>query len=487
MKKNFVPVVLCGGIGSRLWPISREGQPKPFLALPDGMSFLEKTYRRALSLAAGLPVVTVTHQDYFFRAADELARAQAGARGCFILEPMARNTAASVALAARHAAQHWGDETVLLVMPADHLIEPDERFAEAAQRAVQLAGEGYLVTMGIPPDCPETGFGYLEVGEAVGHGGHEVARFTEKPAKEVAEAWLRDGRHLWNSGVFCFTAGRYLAALEEHADSIARAVETVWAGVSGRDWGGREVIEIGRESFAAVPEQSIDYAVMERAARVAVIPAGFSWRDIGSWTAYAELFAADEQGNAVSGDVLLIDGRDNFIHGEGRLVAALGIEGLIVVDTPDALLVADRTRAQDVKEIVKRLKDEGHATATTHRTVLRPWGAFTVLEEGERFKIKRIVVAPGKRLSLQLHHHRSEHWIVVSGMARVTNGERSYFVHANESTFIAAGCAHRLENPGVIDLVMIEVQSGDYVGEDDIVRLDDAYGRSTVTTPCPAA
>ena len=469
----FVPVILSGGAGTRLWPVSREALPKPFIKLPDGESLLQKTLMRAAALPGVAEIITVTNRDHFFLTRDEYGTADGLPPLDYLLEPFGRNTAPAIAAATLQAAGRFGADAVLLVLPADHLIGDQAAFAAAVAQARQLAAEGWLVTFGIRPTAPETGFGYIEAGPAIGNAGHKVARFVEKPSLDKAEAYLAAGNFTWNSGMFCFTAGAMLDALRAQAPELLAAVE---ATLAATDFAKLPPV-LAAEAFKQVPDISIDYAVMEKAKKVAVVPASFDWSDIGSWNALAELTQADARGNRVAGEAVMVDASNCYVQGEDRIVAAVGVDNLLIIDTADALLVADRTRAQDVKAVVQQLKLTAHDSVRHHRTVHRPWGSYTVLEEGQRFKIKRIVVKPGASLSLQMHHHRSEHWVVIAGMARVVNGEREIFVRTDESTYIPAGTAHRLANPGKIDCVMIEVQTGDYVGEDDIVRLEDNYGR----------
>lgn len=502
----LIPVILSGGAGTRLWPVSREGHPKPFMKLADGQSLLQKTYRRAAAVADGSEILTVTNRDYYFMSKDELALADpdGGSEGVYLLEPSGRNTAPAVALAAHHLADKYGRDTVMLVLAADHLIGDAVTFDAAVADAAALAREDLLVTFGIVPTAPETGFGYIEcaaslasllsspVGEGMKGNAFSVARFVEKPPLATAREYLAAGNFLWNSGMFCFKAGVILDELAKHAPDVARAVEACWALMHDGGAAPASMLEIPADAFAQVPDISIDYAVMERAAhcappsggraegqgKVAVVPGDFGWSDIGSWNAVSQLVAPDAHNNRTVGEAILVGSRNTFIQSEGRLVAAVGLDNLMIIDTPDALLVAHPDKAQDVKKVVVRLKASDHGAYKLHRTVSRPWGTYTVLEEGRRFKIKRIAVKPGASLSLQMHHHRSEHWIVVSGMAKVVNGEREAFINTNESTYIPAGHQHRLENPGILELVMIEVQSGEYLGEDDIVRFDDRYGRA---------
>jgi len=483
---QIVSVILCGGAGTRLWPVSRSAYPKPFIRLPDGRSLLQHAFERASVCATG-DVLLVTNREYYFQARDEVDPGQSdwqATRVSFLLEPEGRNTAAAIALAAHWAGSTQGGDSILLVLPADHLIRDRAAFEKAARDAARIAGEGQLVTFGVAPCAPETGYGYIEIGEQLaGLPGARVRRFIEKPDLERAQAFVAGGRHLWNSGMFCFRADSMLAALARHAPAIAAAARSCWnvTAAGFESYGNHEAnraLEIDAASFALIESTSIDYAVMEKADAVAVVPAGFDWSDIGSWNALSGLTGADGEGNRVNGDAALVDVADSYIHSEDRLVAALGVSNMLIVDTPDALLVAHRDRAQDVKSIVQQLEARGHDASRHHRTVHRPWGTYTVLDQGPGFKIKRIGVKPGASLSLQMHHHRSEHWVVVSGEAAVVNGEASLRVRSNESTYIPAGHKHRLANPGKELLVLIEVQTGSYLGEDDIVRFEDRYGRA---------
>jgi len=472
---KLIPTILCGGAGSRLWPVSRELHPKPFIRLADGQSLLQKAWLRGVSLPDVAETLTVTNRELFFKTEDEYCEV-AGAQhkdiaNSFILEPFGRNTAPAIAAAALHVAASHGEDALLLVLAADHLITDQPAFAQAVAQAMRLAAQGRLVTFGIQPGTPETGYGYIETD------GDTVLRFVEKPSLEKAQEYVKSGNYLWNSGMFCFSAGTMLREMQLHCPDILAATRACLE-LSRRAQGKSYTqIELEPETFGRVPGDSIDYAVMEKSMNVAVVPCSIGWSDIGSWNALGELTAPDAQGNRIAGEVMLHDVSNCYIQSSQRIVGAIGIDNLVVIDTPDAVLVADRSRVQDVKLLYARLKAQGHATHRLHTTVHRPWGTYTVLEEGPRFKIKRIVVKPEGRLSLQMHHHRSEHWVVVSGMARVVNGEQEISVNTNESTYIPAGHKHRLENPGVVDLVMIEVQSGEYLGEDDIVRFEDIYGR----------
>ncbi|MCU1719253.1 mannose-1-phosphate guanylyltransferase/mannose-6-phosphate isomerase [Pseudomonas sp. 5P_3.1_Bac2] len=478
---HIIPVILSGGAGTRLWPVSREGHPKPFMRMPDGESLLNKTYQRAAAVAAGASeVITVTNREHYFASRDQFVAAGLSKhKAHFILEPEGRNTAPAIAVAALAVQERYGPQAILVVMAADHLILDIAAFKHSTEQAVALAQAGYLVTYGIVPSSPETGFGYIELGEQLDElGSQRVSQFVEKPDRTTAEQYLSSGRYLWNSGMFCFSAGHLLSQLAEHAPEIVQGAQLCLQQSAVQTTGGYAVQELASETFAALPDISIDYALMERSTSVAVVPATFDWSDIGSWGALAQQIPADEQNNRVQGQALLLDTRNTLVYGEERLVATVGLDDLIIVDTCDAVLIARADRAQDVGKVAKQLKLNKHEAYRLHRTVNRPWGSYTILEEGPRFKIKRIVVKPGATLSLQMHHHRSEHWIVVQGMAKVTNGgPEPRLVNTNESTYIPAGHKHRLENPGVLDLVMIEVQSGEYLGEDDIVRFEDQYGR----------
>ncbi|QGZ54008.1 mannose-1-phosphate guanylyltransferase/mannose-6-phosphate isomerase [Paraburkholderia acidiphila] len=470
---SLIPIILCGGAGSRLWPVSRESHPKPFIRLADGQSLLQKAFLRAAALDGVKQILTVTNRELFFKTEDEFREVnECGVATSFICEPFGRNTAAAVAAAALHIAKTSGPETVMLVLAADHLIADHDAFAEAVGKAQELAHQGKIVTFGIRPDSPQTGYGYIEAE------GNTVLRFVEKPSLERAREYLASKRFLWNSGIFCFTAASILRELEQHCPEILGSTDACLRESRTSEGNGWSQVQLAPNSFGMVPENSIDYAVMEKCTQAAVVPCAIGWSDIGSWTALSELCRPDSHGNRVEGEALLHDVDNCYFVSRDRLIGAVGVENLIVIDTPDALLVANRDRAQDVKHIYSELKARGHDAHKMHRTVHRPWGTYTVLEEGPRFKIKRIEVKPGASLSLQMHHHRSEHWIVVSGMAKVVNGERELFVSTNESTYIPAGHKHRLENPGVVGLVMIEVQSGEYLGEDDIVRFEDVYGRA---------
>lgn len=471
----LVPVILSGGAGTRLWPVSRRAHPKPFMKLVDGESLAEKTFRRALGVAHDGPVLTVTSRDYYFYTRDlydELAGADH--EHPFLLEPVGRNTAPAIALAAHFLVEQQGSDALMLVLPADHLIREEAHFKTAVDEARALAERGYLVTFGIHPTHPETGYGYIRKGARIaGSAGHEVAAFVEKPDEETAIAYVESGDYDWNSGMFCFCAAAFLEALRTHAPEIAAAAQACWDEME-RD---ERPLEIPQELFAACPADSIDYAVMEKAANCAVVGGDFGWSDIGSWKAMSELYESDAAGNRIHGKAVVIESRDCFIKGEGRLVAVVGVNDLVIVDTGDAVLVAARDRAQDVKEVVNQLTNLEDQAAEYHQTVHRPWGSYSILEDADDCKVKRLVVKPGQVLSLQMHRKRAEHWTVIQGVAKVRIDREEFLLRPNESTYIPVETQHRLENPGSEDVHLIEVQTGDYFGEDDIIRYEDIYGR----------
>lgn len=469
---KLIPTILCGGAGSRLWPVSRELHPKPFIRLKDGESLLQKAFLRGALLPDVCEVLTVTNRELFFKIDEEFSEINHGnLPTSFILEPFGRNTAAAIAMAALQISKTHGSDAMMLVLAADHLILNQSAFQDAVAQAMVLASADHLVTFGITPHEPNTGYGYIE------SSGHQVLRFVEKPTLELAETYLATGQFLWNSGMFLFKAETILNALHQCCPEIMAAAATCFDASRVLHSASSKQLLLHEESFGLIADNSIDYAVMERSQSVAVVACDIGWTDVGSWTVLGELIPPDHNGNRISGQACLHDVTHCTISSDDRLVGAVGIDHLLIIDTPDALLVADQSRAQDVKHIYAQLKKEGHEVHKLHRTVHRPWGSYTILEESPSFKIKRIIVKPQASLSLQMHHHRSEHWIVVSGMAEVVSGEDTFLVSTNESTYIPAGRKHRLKNPGVLDLVMIEVQSGQYLGEDDIVRFEDNYGR----------
>jgi len=481
---TLIPVILSGGAGTRLWPLSREAAPKPFMPLPDGETLLAKTAARALALPGTQGLLTVTNRDYYFHTKDVYEGLQIPpSAGVFLLEPFGRNTAPAVALAALCAEAQHGPDTILLILPADHLIRDQQAFAAAVAQAANTARTGALVTFGIAPTHPETCYGYIECGAALPGISSpptvvRAQRFVEKPVAAVAQQYVASGDYVWNSGMFCFTARAMLDAFARYAPAVLEAVRPVWSTIAAKPGGA--MLEIDAAQFAAVPDISIDYAVMEPAAAagaVAVVRGAFDWSDVGSWQAVSELTEADGDGNRGRGERVSIATSGTYVHAEDRIIATVGIENLVIIDTADAVLVAHRDHLQRVKEVVGELKARGHEAYKLHRTVSRPCGTYTTLQEGPRFKIKRIEVKCGASLSLQLHHHRSEHWVVVSGMGEVTCGDDVYRLESNQSAYIPVETRHRLANPGTEPLVIIEVQCGDYLGEDDIVRFDDKYGR----------
>ena len=473
---KLIPTILCGGAGSRLWPVSRELHPKPFIRLVDGQSLLQKAWLRGAVLPNVDETLTVTNREIIFKTKDEYKEVVADIASkdifnSFILEPFGRNTAPAIAAAALQVAARHGDDACLLVLAADHLIVNQTAFNQAVAKAMQLAMQGKLVTFGIKPDSPETGYGYIEAD------GNNVKRFVEKPSFEKAQEYFVSGHYLWNSGMFCFTAGSILSEMHQYCPVILESTIKCMAQSLSSEGRGFSQIELDSASFKLVPNESIDYAVMEKSSNVAVVPCSIGWSDIGTWQALGDLIEADANGNRAQGEVLLHDTLNCTIQSEGRLIATAGVKNLIIIDTPDAILVADKSSAQDVKNIYTELQSKNHDSYKIHRTVHRPWGSYTVLQVSEGFKIKRIDVNPGAKLSLQMHHHRSEHWVVVSGTATISNNGIEYNLEANQSTYVPQTHLHRLINNGTDLLSIIEVQCGDYVGEDDIVRFDDTYGR----------
>jgi len=470
----LIPVILSGGAGTRLWPVSRKAHPKPFMRLADGQTLAGATLTRALQTVDHGHVLTTTARDYFFLTRDLYREVAPEAECSFVLEPEGRNTAAAIAAAALWVSERFGDEARLLVLPADHLVRDTAVFCDAVQRADALAREGWLVCLGVKPTHAETGFGYIRSGEPLGDAGARIEAFIEKPDAETAQRYLESREYLWNAGMFCFTANAIVGALAEQAPDILAGVEATWSETDR----GAEPIELDAGRFASVRSESIDFAVMEKAPRRAVVPMACGWSDIGSWQAISALYETDGAGNQVQGQAVLVDSRNTFVQGDQRLVAAVGVDDLVIVDTGDAVLVASRGRAQEVKSVVEELTRQDHESAVFHRTVHRPWGNYTVLEDAEDCKVKRLVVRPGGVLSLQRHEHRSEYWTVVSGTARVRVGDDQFDLGANQTVEIPAGSLHRLENPGRDDVHIIEVQTGSYFGEDDIERLEDVYGRA---------
>ncbi len=468
----LTPVLLSGGVGSRLWPVSRELYPKQFLPLTGSNSLLTQTLQRAASIDNISAPIVVCNDEHRFLVAEQLR--QSGVRAAAILlEPEGKNTAPAVAVAALKALTIDADAT-LLVLPADHVIQQPEIFASAVTRGLEAAAAGFLVTFGIVPTAPETGYGYIQAGSSWRDGIHHLKQFVEKPNLETARHYLASGEYVWNSGMFLLRADVYLAELEAFAPTILAAAKNA-LGAAQTDL---DFARLDKAAFAACPSDSIDYAVMERTQKGMVIPLACGWSDVGSWSSLWEVEGKNEEGNVLSGDVLVHEVNGSYIRSESRLVAAIGIDDIVVVETSDAVLIASKDRVQDVKHIVSTLKKSQRGEATLHKRVYRPWGSYESLVNANRFQVKRIVVNPGQQLSLQMHHHRAEHWIVVSGTARVTCGDKEYLLSEDQSTYIPLGNRHRLANPGVIPLEIIEVQTGSYLGEDDIVRFQDVYGRS---------
>ena len=469
----LIPVILSGGAGTRLWPVSREAHPKPFMRIGGGKSLFKQTYERARAVSEKVAPLIVTNRDYYFRTQDELKGEKQ--KPHYLLEPSGRNTAPAIVLAALWAFEQ-SSNACMLVMPADHLISDVSMFQKAAQHAKMLAADGFLVLFGIRPTAPETGFGYIEMGDYVSQQAQSVRRFVEKPDAATAAVYLAEGNYVWNSGIFCFKASVILDAFAAYHPALLAQAKAVWEAT--RHDGGK--IDLP-DSFTELDDISIDYAVMEKAKNIAVIPGEFGWSDMGAWNAVSDVIPADADGNTRNTSnncqPILIDSRNTYVDSKDRIVALIGVDNLIVIDTPDALLVADKSKSQEVRQVVSQLKAGGNEAHKIHRTAVRPWGMYTVLGEGTGFKIKRVVVKPGQALSLQMHHHRSEHWVVVSGTANITVDTTTTLMSPNQSTYIPIGVRHRLENPGVTDLVLIEVQCGGYLGEDDIVRFSDTYGR----------
>lgn len=467
----FLPVVMAGGSGTRLWPLSRQLNPKQFLPLADDhLSMLQATIKRLDGLECATPTL-ICNVEHRFLAAEQLR--QFGVDGAnIILEPIGRNTAPAIALAALQALS-GGDDPVMLVMAADHLISDIDAFQGSIKFGLLLAETGKLVTFGVKPTYPETGYGYLKTGESVGSGGFQVDRFVEKPSMEIAKAYLEGGGFFWNSGMFMFRASRYLQELEKFNSRILSTCRDALA----RGAQDMHFTRVDHDTFAGCPDVSIDYAVMEKTADAVMVPLDADWSDIGSWSALWDAGVKNADGNCLKGDVITDKTSGCYIHATNRLVSTVGLDDLIIVETKDAILVAHKNHVQSVKNIVDQLKFSQRHEHIRHREVYRPWGVYDSIDSGERYQVKRITVKPGGKLSLQMHHHRAEHWVVVSGTARVTNGDQTYLVTENQSTYIPVGQVHSLENPGTIPLELIEVQSGSYLGEDDIVRFEDLYGR----------
>ena len=477
MKLNFSMVIICGGAGSRLWPVSRENRPKVFMPVASQQSLLSETANRISSSNPWLCVVT--SESLGFQVQADLKDSEQEAN-LTIIEPLRRNTAPAVLFAALAAKNAGRGDVPMLVLPADHVIHDKVGFEMAVAKAVDFAMAGNLVTFGIPPTHAETGYGYLKLGNPArtpeNSEGRIVEQFVEKPAMALAEQYVAAGNFHWNSGMFCFTPNTLLKVANDIAPSLSKQVEACWS--ASKPASDTDSFILDKTTMAAIEDISLDYAIMEKAPNVVSVNASFDWDDVGSWDAMAKHFPEDESGNAAEGKAIFVDSKNNFVFGRERLIAAVGIDNLIIVDTPDALLVSAKGNSQSIKKVVDALNKDKDERAIYHSTVHRPWGTYTVIEEGPDYKIKRIVVNPGGKLSLQMHHHRNEHWVVITGKAEIVNGEKVLHLNANESTYIPKETQHRLTNLGDTPLVIIEAQVGDYLGEDDIVRFEDQYGRA---------
>lgn len=463
------PVILSGGSGTRLWPMSRSTFPKQFLSLNSNQTMLQET---VLRLGNVEEVAVICNEDHRFLVAEQMRSIHQ--KCSILLEPVGRNTAPAIAIAAIEAAKAGKENEALLVLSSDHVIKNTDAFKKAISAAEPLVAEGNLVTFGIVPNKPEVGYGYIKAGSSVGENGFAVAEFVEKPNAETAQEYLDSGSYYWNSGMFMFTAKRYLEELKAYRPDILAACEAAMAETQSD----LDFVRVDKDAFTNCPDESVDYAVMEKTDKAVVIPLDAGWSDVGSWSALWEIKDKDINGNVFEGDVIAHSTNNSMVVSHERLVATLGVDDLIIVDTKDALMVAHKDAIQDVKQLVNSIKDAGREEHKVHREVYRPWGKYDSIDNGARYQVKRITVKPGEKLSVQMHHHRAEHWIVVSGTASVTCGEETFLLSENQSTYIPLGEVHCLENPGKVELELIEVQSGSYLGEDDIVRFVDQYGRA---------
>ncbi|MFY0655532.1 MAG: mannose-1-phosphate guanylyltransferase/mannose-6-phosphate isomerase [Neptunomonas phycophila] len=465
----MLPIILSGGSGTRLWPMSRSSFPKQFLSLNSNQTMLQET---VLRLGNVEEVAVICNEDHRFLVAEQMRSIHQ--KCSILLEPVGRNTAPAIAIAAIEAAKAGKENEALLVLSSDHVIKDTDAFKKAISAAEPLVAEGNLVTFGIVPNKPEVGYGYIKAGSSVGEYGFAVAEFVEKPNAETAQEYLDSGSYYWNSGMFMFTAKRYLEELKAYRPDILAACEAAMAETQSD----LDFVRVDKDAFTNCPDESVDYAVMEKTDKAVVIPLDAGWSDVGSWSALWEIKDKDINGNVFEGDVIAHSTNNSMVVSNERLVATLGVDDLIVVDTKDALMVAHKDAIQDVKQLVNSIKDAGREEHKVHREVYRPWGKYDSIDNGARYQVKRITVKPGEKLSVQMHHHRAEHWIVVSGTASVTCGENTFLLSENQSTYIPLGEVHCLENPGKVELELIEVQSGSYLGEDDIVRFVDQYGRA---------
>ncbi len=467
----MIPVILSGGSGSRLWPLSRKLYPKQFIALHTDKTLFQETALRLKKLRLDDPIV-VCNEEHRFIVAENMQNIGHKARN-IVLEPAGRNTAPAIAAAAIIAMKD-GDDPLLMILSADHVIEDVNAFAASTKTAEELAAKGHMVTFGIKPSHAHTGYGYIEMGESICNNAHEISEFKEKPDKATAEEFIKSGKYLWNSGMFCFKASSYLAELEKYQPELLKyARASVEAAKNDLDFN-----RLDKGSFEQCPDIAIDYAVMEHTDSGVVVGLDASWSDIGSWDSVWEVSAKDDNSNVCKGDIITNGSKNNYIYSKDRLISVLNVSDLVIIDTQDALLVADKNSVQDIKLIVNKLKQDKRSEILHHKTVYRPWGHYTSISQGERHQAKRICVKPNAKLSLQKHLHRSEHWVVVRGTAKVTKGEETFLLSENESVYLPIGVVHALENPGKIDLEIIEVQTGSYLGEDDIIRLEDLYGRA---------
>ena len=471
---SIIPVILSGGSGTRLWPMSRQLRPKQFLPMVDELTLFQNTLQRLQGIPKLEDALIVCNEEHRFMVAEQLRTLNLKHQG-ILLEPIGRNTAPAIALAALYLSQQGKADALMLVLPADHVIQDKMALEQAIQAAAQAANDGYLATFGIVPQRAETGYGYIQQGAAIaGLTAKRVAAFVEKPDATTATAYINSGEYLWNSGMFLFRADRLLAELAKHQPDVLQQCQAALAHPNHDV----DFVRLDQTAFSACPSISIDYAVMEKTKAAVVIPLDAGWSDVGAWSAVWEVSQQDENNNVLRGDTLTHNANHNLVYAESRLVTLVGVENLTVVETKDAVLVAHRDQVQDVKHIVSQLQTQQRPEATIHREVNRPWGTYDCIDGGGRFQVKRIMVKPGAKLSLQMHHHRAEHWIVVSGTAEVRCGEKTLLLTENQSTYIPLGEIHSLSNPGKLPLEIIEVQSGSYLGEDDIVRFEDAYGRS---------